>query len=234
MGGWSQDTTSIDTSDITTAESSLVDQLCAQNAVRVNPTRSQLNQFSKSCASMNANAICAQLEAKLRDRNWKIKAKSLCGIQALLSKVDGVEDYFSQGSGLQALNEQLDCVQKSVLDKTNNILSVLQPYIEINSQQDNIFGGLSIEDQQETNANEAEGDMFGGLTVDDEETENENEIFGGLNVENEEAEIDPDVAEVTEELTSFSFIEQPNENVSGEEENLVAESDEQESIEEQE
>jgi hypothetical protein len=76
-------------------EARVVDALCQPWGARPAPPKDVLAQFVVVSRSLDAYLVCALLEEKLEDENWRVVLRSLAGIEALVkAKKDGVVEYF--------------------------------------------------------------------------------------------------------------------------------------------
>lgn len=108
-------------------ESKLVEELCGQNGVRVQPSRPELRTFTNKSRNLNIEKIISELEERLSgNHKWGTKLKALCAIEALIQDdFSDVSEYFSKN--ITSIQKQSDAVQSSVRDKAKSILKLISP-----------------------------------------------------------------------------------------------------------
>ena len=80
-------------------EAKIIDDLCEPSGARPNPSKETLAKFIKQTGPLNADLVCALLEEKLEDEDWKVCTKALAGIEALVkAKKVGVVEYYAEGN----------------------------------------------------------------------------------------------------------------------------------------
>eukprot|EP00899_Mesostigma_viride_P015290 jgi/Mesvir1/23762/Mv06218-RA.2 len=67
-----------------TEEARLVNNVTAPGGVRAQPSREALRLLVQAAASLDAEVLAAAIESKLTGRNWQVRLKAMCVLEALL------------------------------------------------------------------------------------------------------------------------------------------------------
>lgn len=123
--GWEASPTSpVETDETNALETKLVEEFTSASGVKIQPTRTEVSQFVSKCSAVDGQVISELLHRKLKHKQWQVRLKALCAVEALLrSNNDAVTQYYIDC--YNEIGEYTQAVQDSVASMAKRIIKIL-------------------------------------------------------------------------------------------------------------